>query len=93
MNWKKCAGIMTDRRICMKLKNRIYTGVIRPAFIYGAETWATTKRDEERLNVNEMRMLRWTCGVRRRDRVANKHVRGSLHVTEVAKKVKERRLV
>ena len=92
MNWKKRAGLMLDKRICTKLKKKVYTGVIRPAFIFGAETWATTKREEERLNVNEMRMLRWTCGVRRRDRVANRHVRGSLHVTEVAAKVKERRL-
>ncbi|XP_063585327.1 uncharacterized protein LOC134762710 [Penaeus indicus] len=51
----------------------------------GAETWATTKREEERLDVNEMRMLRWTRGVTIRDRVSNRHFRESLHVTEVAR--------
>ncbi|XP_063587718.1 uncharacterized protein LOC134764971 [Penaeus indicus] len=40
-----------------------------------------------------MRMLRWTCGETRRGRVSNRHIRGFLHVTEVARKVKERRLV
>ncbi|XP_063588593.1 uncharacterized protein LOC134765742 [Penaeus indicus] len=54
----------------------------------GAETWATTKREEERLGVKEMRMLRWTRGVTIRDRVSNRHIRGSLHVTEVARKIK-----
>ena len=83
---------MCDKRMTMKLKRRIHTTVIRPALIYGAETWTTTKRGEERLNVNEMRMLRWSCGVTRKDRVPNKFIRGSLKVAEVRRKVMERRL-
>ena len=31
--------------------------------MYGAQTWATMKGQERRLEVNEMRMLRWMCGV------------------------------
>ncbi|XP_063591415.1 uncharacterized protein LOC134768525 [Penaeus indicus] len=85
-NWRKCAGVMTDKRMSMRLKRRICNSVMRHALTYGAETWETVKREEERLNVNEMRMLRWTCGVTRRDRASNRHIRGSLHVTEVAKK-------
>ena len=33
-----------------------------------AETWATTKRQEKRIEMNEMRMPRWMCGVTRKDR-------------------------
>ena len=92
-SWRKCSGVMCDRRMSMKLKRKIYTTVIRPAVIYAAETWATTKREEERINVNEMRMLRWSCGVTRRDKVPNKNIRGSVKVTEVRKKIMERRLM
>ena len=92
-SWRKCAGVMCDKRMSMKLKRKIYTTVIRPALIYGAETWTTTKREEERLNVNEMRMLRWSCGVTRKDRVPNKNIRGSLKVAEVRKKIMERQLM
>ena len=46
----------------MKLKGKVYTTVVRPAMLYGAETWATTRGQEARLEVNEMRMLRWMCG-------------------------------
>ena len=35
---------------------------VRIALLYGAETWATTRGQEARLEVNEMRMLRWMCG-------------------------------
>ena len=45
--------------------------VIRPAMIYGAETWDTTKRQEKRIEVTEMRMLRWMCGVTRKDNIRN----------------------
>ena len=91
-SWRKCSGIMTDKRIGRKLKRRLYTAVIRPAMIYGAETWSTTKKEEERMNVNEMRMLRWASGVTRRDRVPNRYIRGSLKVCEISKKIAERRL-
>ena len=47
----------------MKLKEKLYKTVVRPALLHGAETWATTRRQEARLEVNETRMLRWMCEV------------------------------
>jgi len=35
--------------------------------MYGAETWPIKKAQEKRLDTTEMRMLRWTCGITRRD--------------------------
>ena len=52
----------------MKLTGKVYKTVVRSTWLYGAETWATTTRQEARLEVNEMRMLRWVCGVTRRDK-------------------------
>ena len=43
--------------------------------LYGVETWATTKRQESRIEVNEMRMLRWMCGVTRRQNQERTHPR------------------
>ena len=43
--------------------------------IYGFDTWASTKKEEseseseeKRLDVNEMRMLRWMCYMERQDK-------------------------
>ena len=67
-NWKKCSGVLCDRTMPVKLKGKVYKTVIRPAMLYGAETWATTKRQEKRIKVTEMRMLRWMCGVTRKNK-------------------------
>ena len=40
----------------MRLKWKISE---QPALVYGAETWATKKSQENRLEVNEIRMLKW----------------------------------
>ena len=58
--------LLCDRRMPVKLKGKVYKTVIRPAMLYGAETWATTKRQEQRIEVTEMRMQRWMCGVTRK---------------------------
>ena len=54
----------------MKLKGKVYKTVVRPALLYGAVTWATTRGQEAPLEVNEVRLLRWMCGVTRSDHIS-----------------------
>ena len=89
-NWKKCQGFLCDPRVPLTLKGRIQKQVVRPAMLYSAETWATRKKDERRLDVVEMRMLRWQCGLTLKDRVRSEHIRGSLKMTAISNKIKER---
>ena len=91
-NWKICSGVLCDRRMPVKLKGKVYKTVVRPALLYGAETWATTRGQEARLEVNEMRMLRWMYGVTRRDKIRNEHIRGTTRVVQAPKKITEKRL-
>ncbi|KAI5751754.1 hypothetical protein M8J77_010552 [Diaphorina citri] len=74
------------------MKGKIYKTVVRPAMTYEAETWASKKVHEKRLEVAEMRMLRWSLGVTRMDRIRNEVIRNKIKVTEVTKKTQERRL-
>ena len=92
MNWKKCSGVLCDKKMPVKLKGKVYRTVVRPAMLYGAETWATTKRQESRIEVNEMRTLRWMCGVTRKDKIRNEHIRGTTKVAQASRKITERRL-
>ena len=66
---------MKDKRMGMRLKAKVYQTVVRPVLTYGAQCWALNKRDERRLEVTEINMLRKMLGVTRRDRLRNKEVR------------------
>jgi len=42
---------------------------------YGSETWPVRKLNEMALKRAQMRMVRWMCGVKLKDRVSNKKLR------------------
>ena len=74
------------------LKGQVYKTVVRPAMTYSSETWPMKRSLEKKMNVAEMRMLRWMTGVTRTDRIRNEYVKGTTKVAEVSRKVQERRL-
>ena len=47
----------------VKIKGKVYKMTVRPAMVYGAETWAVKKAHEKKMEVAEMKMLRWMGGV------------------------------
>ncbi|XP_068240065.1 uncharacterized protein [Palaemon carinicauda] len=65
---------------------------MRPAMTYGEETWPMKMIFEKKINVAEMRMLRWMARITRLAKVRNYLVRGTTKVTEVSKKIQEKRL-
>ena len=49
-----------------RVKGRIYKNVVRPALMYGIETVAATDRQVRKLEVAELKMVRWALGVIRK---------------------------
>ena len=79
-NWKRISGILCDRRISFRVKGKVFKTVVRLAMVYGAETWAMKKEQEKKLDVAEMRILRWMSGVTKLDRIRNERIRGTTKV-------------
>ncbi|XP_063615410.1 uncharacterized protein LOC134788449 [Penaeus indicus] len=90
--WKKITGVMCDKNVPEKVKGRLYKTLVRPAMIYGMETVAVTKVQEERMQVAEMKMLRWSLGLTIMDKVRNETIRERVQVGELKKKLSETRL-
>ncbi|KAK3521037.1 hypothetical protein QTP86_003681 [Hemibagrus guttatus] len=57
-----------------------------------AETVSLRKRQESELEVAELKMLRFSLGVTRLDRIRNESIRGTAHVGRLGDKVRETRL-
>ena len=41
--WRETTGVMSDRNIPTKLKDKVHKTAIKPATVYGAECWAVRK--------------------------------------------------
>ena len=66
--------------------------MVRPAMLYGMETVVVTKRQERKIDVAEMRMLRFTPGKTMMDKIRIGTIRETIGVDEIANKLRECRL-
>ena len=85
MKWRQASGVLCDKRVPQKLKDKFYRTAIRPAMLYGAECWPT-KRHVQQISVAELHMLCWICSHTRRDRVRNDDIRDRLGVAPIEEK-------
>jgi hypothetical protein len=92
MKWKTLFGVLCDQRLSERIKVKVFKVAIRPAMTYSAETWAIKKTREMRINVSEMKMLRFACGHTRLDKIENKEIRNRMKVTEMHRKIQEKSL-
>ncbi|KAK3523772.1 hypothetical protein QTP70_010062, partial [Hemibagrus guttatus] len=90
--WRKVSGVLCDQKISVRIKGKVYRTVVRPAMLYGLETVSLRKRQESELEVAELKMLRFSLGVTRLDRIRNEYIRGTAHVGLLGDKVREARL-
>ena len=82
-------AMMMDR---MTVKGKVYKVAMRPAMLYGLETVALTKRQETEMEVAELKMLRFSLGVTRMDKIRNEYIRGTAQVGKFGEKTREARL-
>jgi len=86
--WKYASGVLCDKRMPVKLKDKVYRTVVRPVVMYGSECWPLKKTQVQRLMVVEMRMIRWMCGYMRMDRIRNGVIRYLVKVASIEDKMR-----
>ena len=73
--WKKyreLLPLLTSRGPSLHFKGKLYVACV---MLYGSETWAIKREDEQRYERNEMRMVRWMCGASLRDGIHSAELR------------------
>ena len=63
-NWKRVSVVLCDMRMNVKIKGTVYRTAVRPALMHGAEPWALTKAQENKLEVAEMIIILWMPGMK-----------------------------
>ena len=66
--------------------------IVRPAMLYEMEAVAGTKRQEDRMEAAEVKILRYSLGKAKVDRVRNEDIRKKVSVGELSGKPRETRL-
>ena len=51
-------NLLSSKLLSKNLKNKIHRSIILPVVMHGCETWLLTLREERRLRVFEIRVLR-----------------------------------
>ena len=92
MSWKKVSGVLCDRKLSARVKGEMYKSVVRPAMLYGMETVAMTEKQVKKMEVAELKMVRWALGVTREDKIRNEYVRGTVKIAKLGDKLWSTRL-
>ena len=85
--------MICDRRVPSRVKGKVYSVAVRPAMLYRLETVALTKRQEAEMEIAELKMLRFSLGVTRMDKIRNEYIRGTAQVGRFGEKTREARLM
>ena len=90
--WRKVSGVICDRRLPARVKGKVYSSEVRPAMVYGLKMVAITKKQVKEMEVAEMKMLRFSMRVTRKDKIRDKYIRGTVKVERLEMKMREGRL-
>ena len=66
--------------------------MVRPAIVYGLETVAVTKKQMEEMEVAERKMLRFSMGVTRKDKIRIDFIRSTVKLEQLGMKMRKGRL-
>ena len=85
------SGVICGKRVPARVKVKLYMVTVQPAISYGIETVALTKRKEAEMEVVELKMLRFSLGVTRMDKITNEYILETAQVRWFGEKTREAR--
>jgi len=72
--FRQLAPLLTNRDISLIRRGRLYSSCVRSSMLHGSETWPVRKENKVALQQAEMRMVRWMCDVKVKDKVPSKEL-------------------
>jgi len=75
--------MVINRDISLIRRGRLFSSCVRSSMVHGSETWPVRKENEVALQLAEMRMVRWMCNVKVKDRLPSKELRERLGIDDI----------
>ena len=90
--FRQLVPLLTNRDISLIRRGRLYSTCVRSSMLHGSETWPVRKEYEVALQWAEMRIVRWMCNVKVKDRVPSKVLRERLGIDVIILILQQNRL-
>ena len=84
--------LLTNKDVSLIMRGRLYSSCVRSSMFRGSETWPVRKENVVALQRAEMRMVRWMCGIKLKDRLPSEELRERLDVDDIALILQQNRL-
>ena len=90
--FRQLVPLLTNRYISLIRRERLYSSCVRSSMLQGSETWPIRKENGVALQRAEMRMVRWMCNVKVKDRVPSKELKERLGKDDIILILQQNRL-
>jgi len=90
--FRQLVPLLTNKYVSLIMRGRLYSSCVRSSMLHGIETWPVRKEKVVALQRAEIRMVRWMCGVKLKDRLPSKELRERLGVDDIALVLQQNRL-
>ena len=85
--FRQLVPLLTNKDVSLIMRGRLYSSCV-----HESETWPVRKENLMALQRAEMRMVRWMCGVKLKDRLPSKELRERLGIDDIALVLQQNRL-
>ena len=85
ISWNKfrqLVPLLTNKDVSLIMTGRLYSSCVRNSMLHRSETWPVRKENVVALQRAEMRMVRWMCVVKLKDRLLSKELRDRLGIND-----------
>ena len=82
--FRQLVPLLTNKDVSLIMRGRLYSSCVRSSMRHGSETWPVRKENVVALQRAEMRMVRWMCGAKLKDRLPSKESRERLGIDDIA---------
>jgi len=91
--FRQLIPLLTNRDISLIRRGRLYSSCVRSSMLHGSGTWLYVRKENEvALQRAEMKMVRWMCNVKVKDRVPSKELRERLGIDDIILILQQKRL-